>query len=154
MRERDEPHHRMTSAEFAAWWRDLPLAPSEKVIGTRLLECDRDARRVELAFDAPKQFANARGTIQGGFVAALLDTCLGIPVLLASDTRFGPVTLNLSVNYLGAIKPGALRGSGRVTKIGRSVAFVEAELTDMEGNVLATATQTAKLFRRPGTPDV
>ena len=141
----------MTGDEFLAWWRALPLAPSERILGTELIACDRAARSVELAFDVPSDFANARGTVQGGFVAAMLDTCMGIPVLLASDGAKGPVSLSMTTNFLGAAPTGRILGTGRVAKLGGSVAFCEAILHAPDGTELATATQAAKLFDRPAT---
>ena len=139
----------MDSEAFARWWNALSLAPSEQCLNTRLTLCDRDGMRVELAFDAPATFANARGTVQGGFVTAMLDTCLGIPVLLATDGRKGPVSLQIAVSFLDAVQVGPVRGWGRVGKLGKSIAFVEAALIDTDGQPFATATQSAKLLPGP-----
>lgn len=138
----------MDSQEFLDWWRGQPRAPCEVALSVQLEDCDRNERSVRLSFEVGPEFTNARGSIQGGFVAAMLDTCLGIPVLLASDLRFGPVTLNLSVNYLGPVLPGRVWGEGRVAKLGRSVAFVTAAILGDNGQLLATATQSCQLFER------
>ena len=39
--------------------------------------------------------------------------------------------------------PGVLRGVGRVTRWGRTIAFTEGELYDAEGRLVAKATGTA-----------
>ena len=40
-----------------------------------------------------------------------------------------------------------LRRKGRVVRVGKSVAFLEGELKDKNGKILASGTQTAKLRR-------
>jgi acyl-coenzyme A thioesterase PaaI-like protein len=42
--------------------------------------------------------------------------------------------------------PGRLIGKGRVVSRTKSVAFLEAELFDEAGNLLARSTSTAKIF--------
>jgi uncharacterized protein (TIGR00369 family) len=139
----------MDSEAFATWWRAHPHAPCEQMLGVQLIACDRDRSWVSLSFEVSEQFVNARGTVQGGFLAALLDTCLGIPVLLASDRNFAPVTLNLSVDYLSAVKAGRVLGEGQVDRMGRTTAFVSASLFDVDGKVLAKARQVAQLVEIP-----
>jgi acyl-coenzyme A thioesterase PaaI-like protein len=43
--------------------------------------------------------------------------------------------------------PGRITGTGRVVHRGGSIAFLAGELRDDEGEVLATATATARIIR-------
>ena len=52
-------------------------------------------------------------------------------------------TLEQKTSFLSAAKPGRLVARGRVTRLGRTVVFMEGEIRDAEGKVCATATATA-----------
>lgn len=140
----------MADFDLMGWFNSAAQPACDAAVGARLVGCDKEAGSVELTFDAPVEFLNPRGAIQGGFAAAMLDICVGLPVLLASDTRKVPVTLNLNLNYLAPVPAGALRGTGRIVRLGRSIAYVAGELLDPDGVLLVTAVQTAKLVDRPG----
>jgi uncharacterized protein (TIGR00369 family) len=87
------------------------------------------------------------GSVQGGFLAAMLDDTLG-PALVATlpDGAFAP-TLELKVSFLRPASPGRIIGTGRLVHRGGSIAFLAGELRDEAGNMLATATATARIIR-------
>jgi uncharacterized protein (TIGR00369 family) len=122
--------------------------PAAVLLGWKLVEIDPDQGTIEVAFEASERFLNPAGVVQGGFLAAMLDDTLG-PALVATlgDGEWAP-TADLHVQFLRPVKPGALRGHGRVVKRGRDVAFLEGELRDAEGEIVASATATA-VIRRP-----
>jgi uncharacterized protein (TIGR00369 family) len=130
---------------------DLP--PAAELLGWRLVEIDPGEGTIEVSFSATDQFLNPAGTIQGGFLAAMLDDTLG-PALVATlgDGEWAPTT-DLHVQFTKAAKPGELRASGRIVRRGRDVAFMAGELRDPEGDLVATATATAAI-RRPPPPNV
>jgi uncharacterized protein (TIGR00369 family) len=124
--------------------------PAAELLGWKLIEIDPDEGTIEVAFNATQQFLNSAGTIQGGFLAAMLDDTLG-PALVATlgDGEWAP-TADLHLQFLKPVSPGELRGHGRVVRKGRDVAFLAGELLDSEGAVVATATATA-MIRRPSS---
>jgi uncharacterized protein (TIGR00369 family) len=118
------------------------------LLGFRLLDIDPEVGTIEVGFQATDQFLNPAGTIQGGFLAAMLDDTLG-PALVATLGRdeWAPTT-DLHVQFLAPARPGPIVARGRVVKRGRQMAFLAGELTDEEGNLLATAVATANIRRR------
>ncbi|MFL5871747.1 MAG: PaaI family thioesterase [Solirubrobacterales bacterium] len=122
--------------------------PAAQLLGFKLVEIDPDAGTIEVAFTATEQFLNPAGTVQGGFLAAMLDDTLG-PALVATlgDGEWAPTT-NLHVQFLRPVAAGELRGHGRIVRRGRDVAFMAGELRDDDGEVVATATATAAIRRR------
>jgi uncharacterized protein (TIGR00369 family) len=121
--------------------------PAAVLLGWKLVEIDPDEGTIEVAFTASEQFLNPAGSVQGGFLAAMLDDTLG-PALVATlgDGEWAPTT-DLHVQFLKAAKPGELRGLGRVVRKGRDIAFLAGELRDVDGDLLATATATAAIRR-------
>jgi uncharacterized protein (TIGR00369 family) len=124
--------------------------PAAELLGWKLIEVDPDEGTIEVAFTATDQFLNPAGTVQGGFLAAMLDDTLG-PALVATlgDGEWAPTT-DLHVQFVKPAQPGELRGSGRIVRRGRDVAFLAGELRDSEGDLVATATATAAIRRSSG----
>lgn len=87
------------------------------------------------------------GTLSGPTLMALADGVAYMVVL----SRIGPaalaVTSNLNINFLRRPRPGDLVASGRLLKLGRTLALVEVELsTDADpGRVEAHAVVTYSL---------
>jgi uncharacterized protein (TIGR00369 family) len=57
------------------------------------------------------------------------------------------VTIDLSVSFLAAAKPGLLYGEGRVVQRGKTIAFLEAQLSDPDGRVVARSTASARVVK-------
>jgi uncharacterized protein (TIGR00369 family) len=125
----------------------VPPPPAARTLGWNLEEIDAEAGTVRVSFDARPEFANPVGAIQGGFLAAMLDDTMG-PALVATlePDQFAP-TLELKVSFLRPARPGRLVGTGRVVHKGGSIAFLAGELADESGQVLATASATARIVR-------
>jgi len=132
---------------------DDPLAqtpPAAALLGRTVLSVDRARGVVELGFSAPPEFRNRHGKVQGGLLAAMLDSTLGCAAIAMLAPPAAIVTLTMSVSFLASAAPGELRGSGRVRRRGRSVIFAEAELRDVSDEVVATATGTLRVVRAQG----
>jgi uncharacterized protein (TIGR00369 family) len=119
--------------------------PAAVLLGFELLEVEPERGRIRVQFAAKPEFTNPIGDIQGGFLAAMLDDTLG-PALVATLPRdqFAP-TLELKVNFIRPARPGILIGEGRIVSRGRSIAFLAGELTTETGELVATATATARI---------
>ena len=101
--------------------------------------------RVKIAFLAKPEFCNAAGNVQGGFLAAMLDDCMGPAILVATNAEAFPSTIDLHVQFLSPAKPGKIIGQGRIVRLGRTIGFVEAELADESGNLLARASASVRI---------
>jgi uncharacterized protein (TIGR00369 family) len=122
-----------------------PAPPAAELLGWELLSIDSDAGTIEVAFRASERFMNPIGSIQGGFLSAMLDDTLG-PALVATlgAGQFAPTT-DLHVQFLRPAHPGRLVGRGRVLRRGKQIAFMSGELVDESGAVVATAMATAQI---------
>ena len=119
--------------------------PCADLLGWTLLDHDADRGWAKLAFEARPEFLNPAGFVQGGLLAAMLDDSMGPAVLLMSDGRLFTSTINMNVSFLAPARPGRFIGEGQVLKLGKSVAFIEARLSDAAGTLVATATSSARL---------
>ena len=123
----------------------FPTPPCASLLSLDILEADRENGRVTIAFMAKPEFCNASGNVQGGFLAAMLDDCMGPAILIATNAEAFPSTIDLNVQFLAPAKPGQLIGKGRVIKIGKTIGFVEADLEDANGNPMARATASVRI---------
>jgi len=119
------------------------------LLGQRILEHDEATTRTRVSFDAKAEFENPAGFIQGGILTAMLDDTMGPAIWLATGGTMFPVTINMNVSFLAATRRGSIFGEARVRQLGRTIAFLEAQLTDEDKKLLACATASVRLVK-PG----
>tara|TARA_B100001989_G_C24431097_1_gene409065 strand:- start:351 stop:845 length:495 start_codon:yes stop_codon:yes gene_type:complete len=118
-------------------------SPTSEHLGLELLAVNREAGIVEMAFNATDKLCNKWGGIQGGNVAAMLDDAMAFAIGLNLDWGQISPTLEIKVSMLAPARPSRILAVGRVLRRGRSVGFVEGELYDVEGRLLAVGSSTA-----------
>ncbi len=90
---------------------------------------------------------NRHGMLHGGIVTTILDNAMGATGSLSRDPegRSPFLTISLNTQYLSPAREGEkLVAIGRITGGGRSLVFVEGELTAPDGRLVATATGVFK----------
>jgi uncharacterized protein (TIGR00369 family) len=98
---------------------------------------------VDLRMEAGPEHANLHGTVHGGVLATLADTAAGVAVRAGLPDPGAPhATVTLDVQYLAPASAGALLATGRIVKLGRRIAFADAEVTDERGAIVARAQAT------------
>lgn len=128
----------------------FPRPPCADTLGWQLLDADEETGAIRVAFDGKPAFCNPGGNIQGGFVAAMLDDTLGPTVLVKSGGSHYCATINLNVSFLAPARPGAFVGVGHIAQLGKTVAFLEGELFDADGQCVARATASARVVPTTG----
>ena len=99
---------------------------------------------------ADERFTNPVGVLQGGFLAACCDSAMGAAtVTWAKGRKVFSANAEMKVSFLAPVRPGGtLTCTSRVVSGGGRVAFVEAEVTDDEGRLVAKASSTYLLTPR------
>ena len=122
-----------------------PPPPAAVTLGFKLLDIDPTQGTIRVQFEARPEFLNPMGVVQGGFLAAMLDDTLG-PALVCTlpPGQFAP-TIELKVNFIKPAAQGILIGEGRVVSRGGTIAFLAGELRTAAGELVATATATARI---------
>ncbi len=119
------------------------------LMGVEFDSFDAEREEITLRFTAPNSFITPRGSVQGGLVAGFLDEVMGWAHVWATEQREAPLNLDITMTLLRPVMAGPLIGKGRVIRRGRRVIFLEGELFDEEGNLLARSTSTAIPTPRP-----
>ena len=99
---------------------------------------------------AEEHLANPVGVIQGGFLAAFADSAMAAATVTnLQGRRVYPANTELKISFLRAAPVGApLTCTARVIGGGQRVTFVEAEITDGAGRLVAKASSTYLLTPR------
>jgi uncharacterized protein (TIGR00369 family) len=122
--------------------------PAAVLLGRELLAVDAEAEEIRLRYMARPEFANRHGTIQGGFLGAMLDSATGLALVTVLPDPVTAVTTRLDVSFLKPASVGPLLASARVIARDDRSATVQAQLTDTDGVMLATAEATLRLLSR------
>lgn len=142
----------MTAEDYGAGriGADFIIPPCAAHLNARFESHDPAAGVLRISFVPRPEFANPGGTVQGGFITAMMDDTMGPVVLAAAGGARYPVTCDLNTIYFSSPKIGArCFVEARVDRLGGSIAFSSAVMTDETGAVLAKATQTARLVDLP-----
>ena len=115
-----------------------------QTLGFRIVSVNQEKMEVEVAFEAkPELVANPMKQVQGGYLCAMLDECMSVACMVASKMTAVAPTAEMKTSFYRPAMPGPIKGIGRVSRWGRTIAFTEGELYSPDGKLLAKATGTA-----------
>jgi uncharacterized protein (TIGR00369 family) len=124
---------------------EMPAA--SKLLGWTLRDVDAKAGTIEIGFTADERFVNPAGTVQGGILAAMLDDTQGPALFAMTDGEVYAPTIDFTVSFVKAARPGNFVGKGRVVSLGKTIVFTEAELFDEAGELVARGTFSSRAMR-------
>ena len=124
----------------------VPLPPSAHMMGWSLVSLDAEGGRIEVAFDGKPEFRNPAGYVQGGMLSAMMDDAMGPLLVVHTKGRFYPSTIDLNTQFLRPVPVGPVSVKARVVRLGRQIAFLEAELFEKSGKLAARSTASAALI--------
>ena len=125
--------------------------PAAELLGWDLIDFDKQRQSIRIAFLGQNSFTNPTGSVQGGFIAAMLDELMGSSIIMATDGAYMSATISITVDFVRPAPAGPITGEGQVTNLGKSIAFVEGKLFDQQQRLLARGTASCKLV--PMNPD-
>lgn len=115
-------------------------APISRLLGFVVAPEIEGVTTVEL--DAGPQHANPMGRVHGGVICALADAAMGTAygrqLLAAEDFS----TVELKVNFMRPVRLGRLEARARIVQRGLRIGFVDCEIRNARGKLVATATCT------------
>jgi uncharacterized protein (TIGR00369 family) len=154
--------------ELATAWRILPskisevkygggvkmsdrlneISPAAVLLGREIVSVDTESGEVRLRFLADRQFSNRHGTVQGGMLAAMLDSAAGNAVIANLPSDRTAVTTRLDTTFVKPAALGPLTAIARLVKLDDRSASAEAELIDGSGQVVARARAELRVRER------
>ncbi|HXW90092.1 MAG TPA: PaaI family thioesterase [Terriglobales bacterium] len=121
---------------------DVPVA---RLVGFKLKEVAEG--RATVVLQAGPQHANPMGTLHGGILCDIADAAMGIAFAstLAPGESF--TTIELKINFFRPVWQAELKAEGAVLQRGRSVGYVECNITDEQNRLIAKAASTCTVLR-------
>lgn len=103
--------------------------------------------RAVTVLQAGPQHANPMGTLHGGVLCDMADAAMGMAFAstLAVDESF--TTINLAINFFRPVWSAQLRAEARVVTRGKTVGYLECEVTDQQGKQIAKVNSTCFILR-------
>jgi uncharacterized protein (TIGR00369 family) len=128
---------------------------SELTLGMICVDKAQPGRTV-WRMQADERFANPAGIVQGGFLAAFADSAMGsatVTFAVARERRVFSANVEMKTSFMAPARIGeVLECTAEVISGGSRVAFVEAEVTDSTGRLVARSSSTYLLTpREPGS---
>ena len=102
---------------------NFPLPRASKLLGWTLRDVDTEAGTIEIGFEVDERFVNPAGTVQGGFLAAMLDDTQGPALFAMTNGAVYAPTIDFSVSFIKAARPGHFVGKGSVVSLGKTIVF-------------------------------
>jgi uncharacterized protein (TIGR00369 family) len=96
----------------------------------------------ELDLDVAPRHLHAAGRVHGGVYLALLDTVMARASRIGIGDEIYVPTLEIKVNFFRPLAAGKINATGRVVNRSRRTCYVEGELSDTEGRLLARGSAT------------
>ncbi|WP_312015450.1 PaaI family thioesterase [Bradyrhizobium manausense] len=123
------------------------MPPGARLLGREWLGFDESGDAV-IRFQAQPAFTNRHGTVQGGFLAAMLDSATGLCALAKLSPDLTVVTRSLDTRFLKPAAVGAITARARVTEQAERDMVVQAELIDAKGVMVAEATARLRILTK------
>jgi uncharacterized protein (TIGR00369 family) len=100
-----------------------------------------------LEIDLDRKHLQPFGFVHGGVFASIIDAaCFWAVFHGIEDPNASATTVDLKLNYLAPAASGKLIAKGRQIKLGRTLGYAEASVTDDAGKILAHGTSTLMIL--------
>jgi uncharacterized protein (TIGR00369 family) len=124
---------------------ELPPPPIGRLLGFALTVIEPG--RAVFAMEVDERHHNPLGTLHGGVYCDLADAAMGLAyaATLAEGETF--TTVELKINFLRPVRRGSLTADAHVVKAGATLGYVECEVKDQGGRLVAKAASTCLKLR-------
>ncbi len=114
--------------------------PIARLLGMKMTEIEPGRTAFAMAVD--ERHHNPLGTLHGGVYTDLADAAMGwaYAATLAEGESF--TTVELKINFLRAVRRDVITAEAKVVKAGSTVGYVECEVKDGQGRLVAKASST------------
>jgi uncharacterized protein (TIGR00369 family) len=123
--------------------------PYFKLLSMRIKDAGRGFSILEI--DLAEKHLQPFGFVHGGVFASIIDAAAFWAVFYEiEDQDAGATTVDLKLNYLAPAATGKLIAKGRQIKLGKTLGYADAEVTDTDGKILAHGTSTLFILSGKG----
>ena len=123
----------------------LPTSPFVGHLGIQLTDMQPDMAKLTLPFT--ETVVTIGTTVHGGAIASLIDTAAMVAAWSGATFSGAPrgTTVGLTVNYLAAAQHEDIQATARVLRRGRNLVYLDVEVHNASGTLVAKGLVTYKL---------
>ena len=125
---------------------EWPVLPVARLIGFKLTQIEPGRAVFELPVD--ERLHNPMGTLHGGIYCDVADAAMGMAYAATLGEGEHCTTVELKINFLRPVRVGRLTAEARVVKAGTKLGYVECEVKDEQGNLVAKAASTCLKLKK------
>jgi uncharacterized protein (TIGR00369 family) len=125
---------------------EAPPPPIGRLLGF-VLKAVEPGRAV-FEMEADERHHNPMGTLHGGVYTDLADAAMGWAYAATLGEGENFTTVELKINFLRAVREATLTAEAKVVKAGATMGYVECEVTDDQGRLVAKAASTCLKLKR------
>src|SRR5580704_5199310 len=125
---------------------EVPPPPIGRLLGF-VLKAIEPGRAV-FVMEVDERHHNPLGTLHGGVYCDLADAAMGwaYAANLAEGESF--TTIEMKINFLRAVQDATLTAEAKVVKAGSTLGYVECEVKDEHGRLVAKAANTCMKLKK------
>src|SRR5713101_7189418 len=132
---------------------EISPPPIARLLGFALRAIESGRAVFEMEVD--ERYHNPMGTLHGGIYCDLADAAMGYAYAATLGEGETFTTVELKINFFRPIRHGKLFAEAKVIKAGSTLGYVECDVKDQDGKLVAKAASTCmKLPRGTGVTPV
>lgn len=122
------------------------LPPCAQLMGARIVNITDDPTHITVDYKGIESFTNPFGTIQGGFLTAMLDDAMGLALLSTLEHDQIAPSIDLNVKFHHPCKVGLIKAFATIELRKRNIAFIRGEL--YQNNIKIADSSSTALIKR------
>jgi uncharacterized protein (TIGR00369 family) len=124
---------------------ESPAPPIGRLLGFVLQSVEPGQTVFEMEVD--QRYYNPMGTLHGGIYCDLADAAMGYAYASTLGEGETFTTVELKINFFRPVREGKLTAEGRVVRAGSTLGYVECDVKDANGKLVAKAASTCMKLR-------
>ena len=131
---------------------EAPPPPIGRLLGFVLKSVEPG--RAVFEMEADQRHHNPMGTLHGGVYCDLADAAMGYAYAATLGEGETFTTVELKINFLRPVRKATLTAEAKVVKAGSTVGYVECDVRDQTGKLVAKAASTCMKLRELRPPTI
>src|ERR671937_1040770 len=119
---------------------EVPPPPVGRLLGFVLKSIEPGRAVIEMQAD--ERHHNPMGTLHGGIYCDLADAAMGYAYAATLGEGESFTTVELKINFLRAVRTTTLTAEATVVKAGSTLGYVECDVKEQSGKLVARAAST------------
>jgi uncharacterized protein (TIGR00369 family) len=124
---------------------EIPAPPIGRLLGFEAVRFELGS--AVMALTASPRLANPMGTLHGGVICDLADAAMGCAMATTLEDDESFTTVDLTAKFFKPVWNARLEATARLVKRTRTLGFLECDVADDEGNLVAKTFSTCMVLR-------